>query len=255
MTGGNTIGAAQVSTLELASAGSAGTLSGLGTQFVDFAQVTVDAGAQWILAGANTLVAGATLTNAGTLTDAGTLTNAGTLSGPLTLAAGGVLSNASTGTITASGGTAVYGTSGGAATVVNAGVIAGSDIIAPAESTWRPAATSPTKAAARSLGLTGLSARPRRDRGECRQHRGVTTLSAGIYLLAGGSVTNQSGGSISGYYGIYGDRRRDRGECRQHRGERDERRGRLPLRGRQRHQPKRRRDQRVLTGFTAPTPP
>ena len=44
VSGGNTIGAAQVSTLELASAGSAGTLSGLGTQYVDFAQVTVDAG-------------------------------------------------------------------------------------------------------------------------------------------------------------------------------------------------------------------
>jgi Hint domain len=67
VTGGNAIGAAQVSTLELASAGSAGTLSGLGTQFVDFAQVTVDAGAQWTLTGANTLASGDTITNAGTL--------------------------------------------------------------------------------------------------------------------------------------------------------------------------------------------
>ena len=66
--GGNTIGAAQVSTLELASGASAGTLSGLGTQFIDFAQSTIDAGANWTLSGANTLVAGATLTNSGTLT-------------------------------------------------------------------------------------------------------------------------------------------------------------------------------------------
>ena len=58
VTGGNTIGAAQVSTLELASAGSVGTLSGLGTQFVDFAQVTVDAGAQWTLQAPNTIAAG-----------------------------------------------------------------------------------------------------------------------------------------------------------------------------------------------------
>jgi hypothetical protein len=54
VTGGNTIGAAYVSTLELVSAVSAGTLSGLGMQFVDFAQVTVDAGAQFTLAGSNT---------------------------------------------------------------------------------------------------------------------------------------------------------------------------------------------------------
>ena len=54
VTGGNTIGSAVVSTLELASGASAGTLSGLGTQFIDFAQVTVDAGAQWHLDGADT---------------------------------------------------------------------------------------------------------------------------------------------------------------------------------------------------------
>jgi hypothetical protein len=62
--GRNAIDAAVVSTLELASAGSVGTLSGLGTKYVDFAQVTVDAGAQWTLTGANTLAAGYTLTDA-----------------------------------------------------------------------------------------------------------------------------------------------------------------------------------------------
>ena len=49
--GGNTIGAASISTLELASGASAGTLSGLGTQYIDFAQVTIDAGAAWMLSG------------------------------------------------------------------------------------------------------------------------------------------------------------------------------------------------------------
>jgi antigen 43 len=144
VSGGNAIGAAQVSTLELASAGSAGTLSGLGTQFVDFVQLTVDAGAQWTLQATDTIEAGVTLTNAGTL------------SGPVTLAAGGVLSNASTGTVTMPSGTAVYEATGGATTVVNAGVIAGSDA------------------------------------------RG----GQGIDLAGGGSVTNQSGGVISGAYGI-----------------------------------------------------
>lgn len=75
--GGNTIGATAASTLELAGT-SAGTLSGIGTQFIDFAQTTVDAGAYWTLTGTNTLAAGTTLTNAGTLTalDA-TLSDAG----------------------------------------------------------------------------------------------------------------------------------------------------------------------------------
>jgi hypothetical protein len=158
VTGGNAIGAAHVSTLELASAGSAGTLSGLGTQFVDFAQVTVDAHARWTLTATNTIAAGATLTNAGTLTDAGTLTNAGTLSGALTLAAAGMLLNASTGTITAPDGTAVLGATGGAATIVNAGLITGTN----------------------------------------------ASGGHGIDLTAGGNVTNQSSGAISGNYGIYG---------------------------------------------------
>jgi preprotein translocase subunit YajC len=66
--GGNTIGGAGVSSLELASGASAGTLSGLGTQFTDFAQITIDAGASWTLTGDNSLAAGTTVANAGTLT-------------------------------------------------------------------------------------------------------------------------------------------------------------------------------------------
>ena len=124
--GGNAIGASAVSTLELASAATAGTLSGLGSKYIDFASVTVDAGASWTLAGTNTIAAGVTLTDAGTLTAAGTLNNAGQFAGPLTLAAGAVLSNATTGTITATGTYAVFGLSGGGQTIVNAGRIYGS---------------------------------------------------------------------------------------------------------------------------------
>ncbi|HUB16426.1 MAG TPA: Hint domain-containing protein [Acetobacteraceae bacterium] len=54
-------------TLELASAASVGTLSGLGTEFRYFTQVAIESGATWQLAGTNTLAAGATVTNSGTL--------------------------------------------------------------------------------------------------------------------------------------------------------------------------------------------
>jgi T5SS/PEP-CTERM-associated repeat protein len=80
--GGNTIGATSVSTLELASGASAGTLSGLGSKYIDFAQVTIDSGAGWTLSGANTIAAGVTLTelNGASLTDSGALVNDGLIS-------------------------------------------------------------------------------------------------------------------------------------------------------------------------------
>jgi fibronectin-binding autotransporter adhesin len=116
VSGGNTIGASIESTLELASGAGGGTLHALGAKYVDFAAVTVDAGATWTWI-ADTIGAGYTLS------DAGTLTNAGILGSSVTLGAGAVLTNASGGTITSSGTAAVYGSTGAAATVVNAGLI------------------------------------------------------------------------------------------------------------------------------------
>jgi hypothetical protein len=49
--GGNAIGAAYVSTLELASGATAGALSGLNTQFVNFGSIGFDANAIWFIAG------------------------------------------------------------------------------------------------------------------------------------------------------------------------------------------------------------
>lgn len=74
------------STLELASGASAGTISGIGTQFLQFATFNVDNGAAWTLAGTSTLDAPSTLYNAGTLTvsnavwtDFGTVQNFGVI--------------------------------------------------------------------------------------------------------------------------------------------------------------------------------
>jgi hypothetical protein len=112
VSGGNTIGAATISTLELASAASVGTLSGLGSRYVNFARITVDSGASWQMTGSNTLAAGGSITNSGTLelngaslSDAGALVNNGLLlldpstltaagltgSGSVTIGAGGTL--------------------------------------------------------------------------------------------------------------------------------------------------------------------
>ncbi len=50
--GGNTFGSTIHSAIDLASAASEGTLSGLGSQFIGFADTTIDAGASWSLTGA-----------------------------------------------------------------------------------------------------------------------------------------------------------------------------------------------------------
>lgn len=120
--GGNTVGAAQASTLELASTASTGTLSGLGAKYIHFVQTTVDVGASWTLAGSNTVAAGYTLSNAGTLFDSGSLTIAGDLSGGrLVVAAGQTLID--TGTIEATATIAFNSNSGGVN--LNAGSFSG----------------------------------------------------------------------------------------------------------------------------------
>ena len=119
--GGNNVGAAHVSTLELASSGSAGTLSGFGSQYLNFAQITIDSGASWTLAGSNTIASGVTLSDSGALALIGTLTNRGSLISPITMRAGSYLDNL--GTIFGSGVAAVLAPASGSVTVTNAGLI------------------------------------------------------------------------------------------------------------------------------------
>ena len=130
--GGDTIGGANINTLELAPGTMAGTLGGIGYQFTDFAYITVDYGAAWTLTATNSIASGATLISAGTLFSDGTLINAGSIGGgggyPYGLVAliGGSVTNALGASISASNGIAIYGPNGAsAATVVNAGSIYG----------------------------------------------------------------------------------------------------------------------------------
>src|SRR5262249_14752103 len=127
---GKVDGGAGTNTLELTSAASTGTLTGLGADFVNFTQGTIDSGASWVFAGANTIGIGTTLTNSGTLRDTGTLQVDGTIVGNTTVQSGGVLDG--TGTIGAltveSGGTLAPGDDPGTITTGNLDLQAGSTL-------------------------------------------------------------------------------------------------------------------------------
>ncbi len=236
--GGNTIGGTAVSTLELASAASAGALGGFGSAFIDFARITVDAGASWAFGGSDPITAGIALTNAGTLT------------GAVTLLSGGILTNASSGTIlrrganfgavdlqTAGQSTAynaglidggnyfgIYAPGGGAITNISGGTVAGgfaaiADNSGPDLTVVNAGLISSTnqtgiRLAQGMIGNTSSGTITGRNYGIFQSSVGpLTVVNAGLIVgtrnfgidLAGGStVTNASGGSIAGYHaGIY----------------------------------------------------
>src|SRR5262249_4865922 len=122
---GNVDGRGGSNTLELASAASGGTISGLGSKSLKFGTIPVDAGAQWTITGTNTITSNVTVTGAGTLINTGTIegtghfvvdpmtfTNSSYIGLTVTLVGDGdALYNTSTGTINVPG-TAVYGTAG-----------------------------------------------------------------------------------------------------------------------------------------------
>jgi hypothetical protein len=132
-------------TLELTSSGGAGTISGIGSQFLNFKSVYVDAGATWLLSGSNTIGSGVNLTvgtggtlsltgsftNLGTVTPSFifnaqnvTLSNSGAINGPgyfFTLTSAGYIDNLATGTINKQ----ILALPGaGPSTIVNSGSIA-----------------------------------------------------------------------------------------------------------------------------------
>ena len=161
--GGNTIGAASVSTLELASGASIGTLTGLGSTYLNFAQVAVDGGASWLLSAGNTIVTGATLTDSGTLTNAGTLLDNGALNGGGTLVNDGSISVVTKGGLSLSGGALTNTTHGTISSYNGIAVTGGGSVV--------------------SAGLI----------------TGTASQGYGVYLQ-GGSLTNQQGGTIEAVY-------------------------------------------------------
>ncbi|WP_158922592.1 Hint domain-containing protein [Acidisphaera sp. S103] len=197
-------------TMELASAASAGTLSGLGTKYAGFAAVTIDSGARWTFSGSNTLAAGVTLTDSGTLTSSGTLINAGLITGAakgVLLTAGARVTNQSGGTIT---GSSTGISAGGVATLVNSGLISGNPAIAGDSGIYLAAGGLVTNQSGGAIsayyGIWSKNAATTVVNGGTIAGNPAINhgsfAGAGIELTSGGHITNQSGGTISGYYGI-----------------------------------------------------
>ena len=91
-------------TLELGSAAATGIITGIGSEFTGFEALVVDSGAHWLMTGANTLSAAASIK----VTGSGSLGVSGTLIAPGNLTVAGV------GTLAANGGGIEVGTAGAA---------------------------------------------------------------------------------------------------------------------------------------------
>lgn len=210
-------------TLELATGTGTGTLSGLGsaTGVYGFDQITIDTGATWSLSGsAGSYASAGTLTNAGTLLassalnfNAWSIDNTGSIAGQLYLDSADTLTN--TGHISGTGAVVVsqYGL------VSNTGTILNTDtsLTAPTDSAVYISDGGSLTNAAHALisGYQGVYNRgaPMGGAGIASITNAGTILGTGtsgagglgaVVLRAGGDVTNQASGSISGFYGVLG---------------------------------------------------
>ena len=189
-------------TLELASGAGIGTLTGLGSQYVNFQNVTVDSGAYWTLAGTNTLATGATLLSSGTFVVDGTLTNAGSIGSDVTLGVDAVLTNAASGIINVGSGYAVYAGASSPATVVNYGSIYAGSVRAIVFYDGGSITNLHGATISAAVGITAGGART-----DVYNAGAIYGAGAGVgaFLGAGGSVTNIAGGTIGGpcSYGVW----------------------------------------------------
>jgi O-antigen biosynthesis protein len=146
ITGGNgtLVDGGSAATFELGSAGSTGTLNSFGSKYVNFSNITVDAGASWQANTTDNLGAGISIANAGTLrlttgeTIAAAITNTGTMQTDGTVTTTGLFTNSgqillNTGTLTlgsiSGSGTITFGATTGDILSLNS-ADAGGDIIA-----------------------------------------------------------------------------------------------------------------------------
>jgi hypothetical protein len=113
--GGNTLGAADASTLEFAAGATSGTFGAIQSQYTYFGQIGIDAGATWTASSYSNLYSGETLTNNGTIAMAASLL------GGFFLRTGASMTNAAGATITGGKWNAVVADTGGS--LVNAGLI------------------------------------------------------------------------------------------------------------------------------------
>ena len=207
-----------IGVLDFASGASAGTLTGSNAYFKRFQTASVDAGANWTLAGGVTLGSGVSLVDAGTLTNTGSLVvdppitvtgtfvNSSIVSAPDTypafsLSATGTITNTSSGLITAN----TTGISGGgtAALVDNLGTIlstGGNGVVLAAGGTIVNGASGNTTAQIRGFIAAYVT------RGVINNYAtiaGATTLGANAAdLRYGGQIINHVGARITGYNAV-----------------------------------------------------
>jgi hypothetical protein len=200
---GHAVYAGSGNEMELAGGAGVGTLTGLGSEYLNFNQVTIDAGANWYLSASNVTYPRGTFAVNGTLNvaTAGIFTNRGTLLGTVTLQAGGSLANGYGGISAA--GTAVLG-AGAGAVVSNKGSIVGTGADGVGvqldgsgqvlNQAFTDIASIQGYRAGVELAVAGAVV---------TNYNEIGGTQAGVVLDNGGEVVNRGGGAtISGYDGI-----------------------------------------------------
>jgi hypothetical protein len=185
ISGGNTPGSTAISTLELGSGASIGTLAGIGGTVTGFNRLQVLAGASWVLTGDSIAAASQPVT------DLGTLSSNGTILQTVTLGSGASFTNVSGGIV--SGGTrAVYGISG-SATVSNAGTLGSTSANSIAVALTKGGSVHNTGVITGAGYGVVIQASPG---SVYNDGRIAGTGNDGIFLVNGGAVTNP--GTVTG---------------------------------------------------------